>query len=481
MRSSRHRRRATALVLALASVVSTTLATGTAATWPPEINDIARATPRATCGPGSAPESDLQGRVPAGDYASGRANDPYTCNTELVGHFGITGGFQVHRYIDDGGRECAFYDSTLIWGKDIPKGNRPGVYAMDMSDPSDPRRSAILTTPAMQSPHESLRLSAERGLLFANMGYPATAPGFVDVYDVSADCRDPQLLSTLPLAVAGHEGGLSPDGLTYWATTTAAPGITAIDVSDPAAPTIVWRSNDYAVHGLSISSDGARAYLATVVDFVSGTSMGGGGLTILDITDIRDRVPDPQVSVISTLTWPEVTIPQNIIETVIDGERYLIEFDEFDRNVYVPDVTDQVGGVRIIDLDDPAQPNIVSSIRLEVHQMEARPLIADDPGFARAGQGYAAHYCSIPRYEDPGILACSMIGSGLRVFDIRDPEEPREIAYFNRPLVSGPDPSESGAYAMSAPAFAPERGEIWYSDSNTGFFVVRLTNGAWHQ
>ena len=65
------------------------------------------------------------------------------------------------------------------------------------------------------------------------------------------------------------------------------------------------------------------------------------------------------------------------------------------------------------------------------------------------------------------------------MFDIRDPANPREVAYFNQPLVSGPDPSERGAYAMSAPAYAPDRNEIWYSDANTGFFVVRLTNGAW--
>jgi hypothetical protein len=32
---------------------------------------------------------------------------------------------------------------------------------------------------------------------------------------------------------------------------------------------------------------------------------------------------------------------------------------------------------------------------------------------------------------------------------------------------------------MSAPAFDPQRGQIWYSDGNDGFFAVRVTNGAW--
>ena len=30
---------------------------------------------------------------------------------------------------------------------------------------------------------------------------------------------------------------------------------------------------------------------------------------------------------------------------------------------------------------------------------------------------------------------------------------------------------------MSSPSFVPERGEIWYSDGLSGFYVVRLTNG----
>ncbi|HZI36737.1 MAG TPA: hypothetical protein VFF24_00420 [Acidimicrobiia bacterium] len=51
---------------------------------------------------------------------------------------------------------------------------------------------------------------------------------------------------------------------------------------------------------------------------------------------------------------------------------------------------------------------------------------------------------------DPGIVACSFIASGLRVFDIRDPQHPREIAYFN------PPGNPSTPYrALSAPTFAP--------------------------
>ena len=70
---------------------------------------------------------------------------------------------------------------------------------------------------------------------------------------------------------------------------------------------------------------------------------------------------------------------------------------------------------------------------------------------------------------------------GLRVFDISDVVKPREIAYFNMPVVKGSVPNQplrAGAFAMSAPAFDEETGDIWYADSNSGFYVVRLTGAA---
>jgi hypothetical protein len=70
--------------------------------------------------------------------------------------------------------------------------------------------------------------------------------------------------------------------------------------------------------------------------------------------------------------------------------------------------------------------------------------------------------------------------SGLRVFDIRNPAKPREIAYFNKPLLPGKgwQPNQAGSFAMSAPAYDEATHDIWYSDGNTGFYVVRLTPGA---
>jgi hypothetical protein len=435
----------------------------------------------ARCDAGSLPEGPTDGRVPLGDYASGRAAKGYTCNARIVSSFGSTGGFRVERYRDRAGHDCAFYDSSLITGKDLQKGP-PGTYVMDMDNPLKPVRTAILRTPAMLSPHESLRVNQRSGLLVANMGSPTTQVGFVDVYDVSKDCRDPQVRSSLPLAVLGHEGGFSPDGLTYWATTTAAGGLTAIDLRNPSLPSVVWRSTAYAVHGVSISADGNRAYLAEVAnDGITTITKGGGGLIVLDVSQVQARAKDPEVTELSALTWPEVTIPQNVLPVTIKGHRYAIEFDEFDSNVPTYTPKENVGGVHVIDLADERHPRVVSRIRLAVWSATARAgAQQDDPGAQMVGQGYAAHYCNVPAYVDPGLLACSTIASGLRVFDIRDPLHPREVAYANKPALGGlTDPADKGGWAMSSPAFVPERREIWYSDTASGFYVVRLSPQAW--
>ena len=70
-----------------------------------------------------------------------------------------------------------------------------------MSNPAKPVLTERLITPAMLSPHESLVVSKERGMLAAVLGNPAFYPGVVDVYDISEDCRHPVFKSV----VAGRD------------------------------------------------------------------------------------------------------------------------------------------------------------------------------------------------------------------------------------------------------------------------------------
>jgi hypothetical protein len=428
-------------------------------------------TPRATCGPGSQPETGMQGRVSAADAASGRAAEGYTCNAELVSQYGESGGYKVERFVDATGRECAYFDSTLLFPTNAasPAQYPTGTIVLDMSNPASPVRTTTLLTPAMQTPHESMVLNKSRGLLAAVMGNPTVYPGVIDVYDVTGDCRNPALQSISPSGILGHESGFAPDGRTFYAASIATGHLTAVDVSDPSFPVPLWVGN-YNSHGLSISNDSNRAYVAA-----------RSGLIILDVSQVNQRVPNPQVRVVSRLRWDNITIPQNAIPVTIKGHPYLVEIDEFatDSAGNITANGPVVGAARIIDIADETTPKVVSNIRLEVHQPENRAALAGDPGAGNFVGGYAGHYCNVPRREEPGIVACSFILSGLRVFDIRDPFHPEEIAYFNtpkEPTIPGDPPT---SYAMSSPSFVPERSEVWYSDGNSGFYAVRLTNGVW--
>ena len=433
--------------------------------------------PEANCGPGSVPEPGLQGRVAKEDVESGKAADGYRCNITVVGQTGETGGFKVLRYVDAVGHECAYYDTTLLFPTNTFNLSLEltGVAVLDMSDPANPVRTASLVTPAMQSPHESVNISVRRGLLAAVAGNPAFAPGVVDVYDISGDCRQPVLKSSVPVGFLGHESGMAPDGNTFYATSIGSGHTTPVDISDPSVPKPLGIF-EFNSHGMTVSDDGMRGYMAS-----------GDGLIIVDLTEIQQRKPDPQIPEISRLTWPNMTVPQVAHPVTIGGKPYLVEVDEYSTGEDGSGVAahgPRVGAARIIDISDETKPRVVSNIRLEVHQPENRQAIADDYGAQNPTQGYAAHYCNVPRREDPGIMACSMILSGLRVFDIRDPEQPREIAYFVAPpdtisTTGGPVIDERANWAMSQPDFVPERGEIWYSDGTSGFYVLKVSPDVW--
>ncbi|MCU1590543.1 MAG: hypothetical protein JWP11_1799 [Frankiales bacterium] len=424
-------------------------------------------TPGVRCGPGSLPE-EMQGRAPASDVASGRAAKGYTCNATVIGRAGVSGGYRVERYVDPAGHECAFHDSSAFVGENAafagPDGT--GVYVLDVSDPSAPVRTATLRTPAMQSPHESLRLHAKRGLLVAATSSVASGPGILDVYDVATDCRQPRLLSSTPLGVLGHEGSFAPDGLTYYVTSLLTATTTAVDLTDPALPTVPWITEEYAAHGTSVSLDGNRLYVAESRDGNAGFR----GLTILDVTQVQARVPFPTVTVISRTTWPQVSIPQNATPFTRDGKPYVLEVDEFGERI--------TGAARILDVADERHPKVVSNMRLAVNQPEVYDELQADPGNSATGRGYQAHYCSLPSRVDPNIVACGFILSGLRVFDIRDVRRPVEIAYVNLPRVDNGSSLNVGSFTVAAPAYDPVSKDIWFADANAGFFVARLAGRA---
>lgn len=106
---------------------------------------------------------------------------------------------------------------------------------------------------------------------------------------------------------------------------------------------------------------------------------------------------------VSRSTWDTVSIPQNTVPFSSSGHPYLLEFEEFAFCFNPVTVADKVGAARILDIDDPANPSLVSNIRLEVN-MQAQHEAADgDPSALPPTLvfGNAFHYCALPTQVNP--------------------------------------------------------------------------------
>ena len=419
---------------------------------------------RATCGPGSDPEpaAALQGEVTQKDRDSGRSTRPYTCNLALVGNEPGPGASWQHTWFED----CAYYDTRYASGL--------GVQVVDVKDPAKPKTVTTLTSQAMEDPWESLSVAENRpdgrkllaGVFVASLQGAA----YFDIYDVEKDCKKPEQIFSGPVSGLNHEGNWAMDGMTYYATGLAPGTVSAVDVDDPTLPTPIthWYASPI-VHGLSTSDDGNRLYLADIAGQGEGN-----GLSIWDTSGIVERIPGTQPRLVGHVGWSDGSLAQHTIPVTFGGKPFVLFVDE-----------GTMGAARFIDITDETKPKVVSKMKLEIH-MEAN---AERAASTENSQfGYDAHYCNVDRRVDPTIVVCSMFESGMRVFDVRDPYHPKEIAYYN-PGGTGEapkngsnnqsaDPSDAG-YPSARPRIIPERGEIWFTDQEKGFHVVRFTNGVW--
>jgi hypothetical protein len=462
--------------------------------------------PKADCGPGSVPETGkLQGEVTIADRESGRSAKPYRCNMELVGDYTPDEGFegaewQLARYKDSSGRQCAYYSQrTVNYGVSSPDGGtranpiltKPGTIVLDVTDPANPKFAENIDTLGMQDPWETLKVNKARGLLAAVNVMDGEGVSYMGIYDIKADCRHPKKLFDGNITAVNHEGNWAHDGMTYY-TGGLQPGIiSAIDTSDPTNPHLITTFfAKYGIHGMTTSLDGNRLFLSHINEDWPVTLYGGGndntiksatkgnGMGIYDISEIQSRKPNPEVKLISALQWTDGLLGQHTLNFHRDGTPYAIEVSEAG-----------MGAARIIDISDEKAPKVISKLKTEIMMPEHLELAHSE--IHRLGKetggdfrfGYNFHYCNIDKEENPTLLACSAFEQGLRLFDIRDVHKPREIAYYNNGGDGTRQPGGWGAvysaYAAAMPQFDPVNHQVWYTDHDRGFFVVKPTNGTW--
>jgi hypothetical protein len=486
----------------------------------------------AQCGPGSMPQDGLDGEVPLADRLDGRSSRGYSCNLKPIGQYQGEGASWVSQSYG----KCAYMSTR--WPNTEAS---PGVQVINVSDPSHPTLAGTLTSPAMLGPWESLKVNAKRGLLAAAFGGPIIGDGAFDVYDIKTNCLEPKLLGSVsatdvfgqvlgllngglnglanlpsdfgPQALLGHEGNWSPDGDTYWVSGLGFDWLTAIDVSNPAQPRVVWAGSSGVVdHGFSLSDNGDTLYMAQVGNTAEAftgiapsavdENLDPNGLAIFNVSDIQSRKPNPAIQEIGHVYWTDGAVGQMSIPISYGNHPYLVFVDEADE-----------GGVRIIDIANPQQPRVVSKLKLQI-QMPQNLAVAQRDVKGSGFFTYDSHYCTVDREENPTTLACGYFDSGIRVFDIRNPLTPAEIAYYNPsaqlgkndelkgsehaggPVMVGLKDAENGGdigaprlqaatgpptlnvdWCSSPPAFVGD--QLWVTCQDNGFMVLKFTNGVY--
>ncbi len=429
----------------------------------------AQAAPR--CGIHDRPETGIRGDVPLADQLSGRAEQGYSCGLSLVG-FEPLGG--------RGG------NGNMAWAGDCAYIAGNGIAVVDVSDPTAPRQVSTLRGPgsdatvetihAVVAPDRAILVTGRYGL-FGMTGIGEPAP--VDVWDVS-DCRVPRHLSTFTLPWNAHNLTLSADAKTVWNTLP----LQAMDISDPTQPRYLGNLEDQLraqgvnklmfAHEAWPSPDGRRLY-------VGGQMAGDEELLILDV----EGWPERPARVVGRTPTPG----HSIRPATIGGKPYLINSDESiispTAKGCLPTLFTPVGGASqpfLTDISNETAPVVRSQYRLPIN--EPSSCLAQVASMSNA----SVHYQDVDDPEDTTFAMLSMWHAGLRVVDVRNPHQPREVAYFNPGRFRLANPSGGGGIsgsmgiltpndldqAWAHSRYVPETGHIWLTTRSGGFWVLEL-------
>jgi hypothetical protein len=457
------------------------------------------ALPKPACRSTDKTESGLDGQTTLDEVDAGLNTKGFNCNADLVGQYqGEGASWQLSAW-----KTCAYFDQAKN-----PAETNPGTVVLDVSDPANPKATAFLSDVAMIDPWESLKVNPARQLLGGDQGtYGAPGPG-LSMYDISADCAHPVHDSTVNITGSlGHTGQFAPDGKTYYITTIAqtTASLVAVDTTDPSNPVGIAlytppANISPAFHDLEFSADGKTAYVGTI------TQGAGNGLIILDVSQVQDRAADPQITVIGTLTWNDgSTVSQNALPITIAGKPYILFTDESGSAgggtcSTAAGILYSYGVPRLIDISNPANPTTVSTLDMEVADIANCQSSLQVSGNASGAPvfGASCHYCNVDNVDDAKLAACNCFTAGLRIFDIHDPANPKEVGYY-KPPAQGTKALPGSQYASSAlignpPTFArpvdwasskasfpsdrgDTSGDLWTTTQDNGFQVIHLYTG----
>jgi hypothetical protein len=350
--------------------------------------------------------------------------------------------------------------------------SRVGTSVVDVSDPRRPRVVAQLETPPGVHSH---KVQVVDDVLLVNyernpFEQPAAWQGGLKVFDVSQPAQ-PRELAFLEMP------GKGVHRMTYWEPPLAYMSgsdagyidqfLVIVDLSDPSRPCEVgrwWFPGQHTGGGETPSwtpseghagQPGARRYALHHPLIRGGRAYCGwwdAGLVILDVTNPR------QPTLVSHLEFGAEQSTATHTALPVAGRDVLVVTDE----QLATDCQGMQTRVRVVDIADERQPHVIAEF----------PVPEGD--FCARGGRFGPHNVHEMR---PGSLHSSdeiyvtWFNAGLRVVNIADPRQPREVAYFV------PDPPPGRSSIQFNDVLVDGDGLVYVTDRFTGGLYILERTG----
>ena len=280
-----------------------------------------------------------------------------------------------------------------------------------------------------------------------------------------------------------HSGQLSPDGTFFYGTTTGfegfiaplGPCLTVIDLLDPRHPKVVTRwGGGFPCHDLGFDPTGDRAFVGTYSTARRPPRRGGRPRSRRWVCR---RSPSPAWPCSTPARCSAACPGRSIMQTgtLRGGDQHTETFARIGGRDYVigaEEATCPNGNARIVDVTDAARPKQVSKITLGVNRPAAAPTPCSRPSGTTTCCSTRRTTCRSTTRATPASPSSPGTPPGLRVFDIRDPEHPVEVAYFNPPVPASSTQLHDST--TTYPRYVPETGQIWVGSGVNAFWVVEL-------
>jgi hypothetical protein len=348
-----------------------------------------------------------------------------------------------------------------------------GVTVLDVSDTKNPRPVYFIPAPPgtwsihLQT-HEDLLLVNNAVNAFAgSAGRVAHAAG-LRVFDISSPSK-PREIGFMPVEGRGVHRTWYVGGR-YAYVSAALEGFTGaafmvVDMADPTKPEPVgkwWIPGMWKGGGETPTwGEGKRFSLHHPV--VAGTTAYGGwtdgGLTLLDVSEPN------QPQLISHLNWSPPFGGGTHSALPLPDRNLVIVADEANAD----HCADQLKYVWVVDIREPTNPVTIATF----------PTPQEEDYCAKGGH-FGPHNLHENRpgsFRSSELIFATYQNAGVRVFDIRNPFQPRQVGYFVPPppeRMYDPRPNQSQA-TKSCDVFVDTEGIAYVTDWNGGLNILEYT------